>query len=77
MMDKKRQRQVWQRVYGQQSAEAVSREGLLQSIQRLQQNLRFYEKQQRHPIYGPAFSHLALKTREQIQMLQQILDGQR
>ena len=77
MMDRKQQRQVWQRVYAAApKVSPVSREGLRQSYRRLQQNLQFYEAWQRHSIYGPAFSQLARQTREQMQMLQQILEGQ-
>ena len=75
MMDKNRQRQVWQRVYGQMPPppdRPISREGAAQCIRRLEQNLKFYEANQRHSIYGPAFGHLIRQTQEQIQMLRQI-----
>ena len=73
MMDKKQQRQVWQRVYQHnESPPPVSRQGLEQSIGRLQQNLRFYEELGSHSLYGPAFRQLADQTRQQIQMLRQI-----
>ena len=76
MMDKNRQRQVWQRVYGnmpQPQARPISREGAMQCIRRLEQNMKFYEANQHHSIYGPAFGHLMQQTREQIQMLRQIV----
>lgn len=74
MMDKKQQRQVWQRVYAQNPpARPIPKEGLQQSIRRLQQNLQFYQNHTSHPIYGPAFQHLARQTQEQMQMLQQML----
>ena len=73
MMDKKQQRQVWQRVYHPvDPPPPISRQGLGQSIGRLQQNLRFYEGLGSHSLYGPAFQQLADQTRQQIQMLRQI-----
>lgn len=77
MMDKQKQRQVWQRVYQNPPpppAPPIPRDGLLQSQRRLQQNLRFYQMHAHHSIYGPAFSHLIRQTQEQIQMLQQMMD---
>lgn len=77
MMDKNKQRQVWQRVYGQSSQQKpLPRETLRQCQRRLQQNLSFYEAQLHHPTYGPAFEHLSRQTREHIQMLQQMLSPQ-
>ena len=76
MMDKNRQRQVWQRVYGtmpEPKPRPISRDGAMQCIRRLEQNLKFYEANQHHDIYGPAFQHLIRQTREQIQMLRQII----
>lgn len=74
MMDKARQRQVWQRVYGGISSEKpLPRELMLQSQRRLRQNLRFFESQRNHPTYGPAFAHMIRQTQEQLQMLQQML----
>ena len=76
MMDKHKQRQVWQRVYAQpQPIPPIPKEGLRQCHRRLQQNLQFYENYRKHGIYGPAFDHLARQTREQLQMLQQILES--
>ena len=76
MMNKNQQRQVWQRVYPPKSpARPIPKEMLRQSQQRLQQNLRFYETQTTHPVYGPAFQHLIRQTEEHIQMLQQIQTG--
>ena len=76
MMSKQQQRQVWQRVYHPQPpAPPVPRLGLMQCRQRLAQNLKFYESQHNHPIYGPAFAQLSRQTQEQIQMLQQIQAG--
>lgn len=76
MMSKQQQRQVWQRVYHPQPPPPpVPQQGLMQCRQRLAQNLKFYESQQRHPIYGPAFAQLARQTQEQMQMLQQIQTG--
>jgi hypothetical protein len=74
MMDPKQQRQVWQRVYGGHPApKPIPREGLQQSRARLQQNLQFYQSQEQHPVYGPAFQHLSRQTQEHLQMLQQML----
>ena len=76
MMSKQQQRQVWQRVYHPQPpAPPVPRQGLQQCRQRLQMNLRFYEQQRNHPIYGPAFGQLIRQTQEQLQMLQQMEPG--
>lgn len=73
MMSKQRQRQVWERVYhSQERTSPVPRQMLIQSRQRLEQNLRFYESQRNHPVYGPAFTQLARQTEEQVQMLRQI-----
>ena len=74
MMDKKQQRQVWQRVYTQNPpVSPIPKIHLQQCRQRLQQNLSVYEKHASHPLYGPAFQQLARQTQEHIQMLQQIM----
>lgn len=74
MMDKNRQRQVWQRVYANNApAQPISRAQLQQCHQRLQQNLPVYEKYANHSLYGPAFQQLARQTQEHMQMLQQIM----
>lgn len=73
MMSKDQQRQVWQRVYpGNSPVRPIPGEQLRQAQQRLQMNLRFYEKYTAHPLYGPAFQHLIRQTQEQIQMLRQM-----
>lgn len=75
MMDKKQQRQVWQRVYAQKPpAQPLPKALLQQCMQRLQQNLAVYKKQVNHPLYGPAFQQLHRQTQEHIQMLQQITE---
>lgn len=74
MMDKKQQRQIWQRVYAHNPPAApIPKAHLQQCRQRLQQNLSVYEKYTNHPIYGPAFQQLARQTQEHSQMLQQII----
>lgn len=76
MMDKKQQRQVWQRVYAQNSpVRPLPKAHLQQCQQRLQQNLAIYKKHINHPLYGPAFQQLSRQTQEHIQMLQQMMEG--
>ncbi len=75
MMTKHQQRQVWQRVYaGNLPERPLPKVHLQNSLQRLQQNLTFYNKQADHPIYGAAFRQLSRQTQEHIQMLRQILE---
>ena len=77
-MDQQQQRQVWQRVYAHNPNQRPSPKAQVQQCrQRLQQNLRVYQQHTGHPLYGPAFQRLARQTEEQIQMLSQILDGNR
>lgn len=76
-MDRNTERQVWQRVYGSDPIPhrltPRQRQNLRQSLQRAQLNLRFFESQERDPVYGEAFAHLALQTGEHCKMLRQIL----
>lgn len=75
-LDRQLQKRVWDRVYAQPPKPPLSpalRNQLQQCLQRNRSNLLVYEKNTEHSLYGPAFSHLAELTRQQNQMLQQIL----
>ena len=75
MMDKNRQRQVWQRIYGQSIPEkpSYSRQALLQALRREEMNFRYYDSLRWESVYGPAFGRLADDAMEHTKMLKQIL----
>ncbi len=74
-LDRKMQRQVWERVYDQRSVSLTSqqRQALQRCLQRSRENLAFYEKMENHNTYAAAFDRLATETREHIKMQQQML----
>ena len=75
-MDRATEQRIWQRVYGEAAIPhrltPRQRQNLRHSLQRAQMNLRFFESQQGDPVYGEAFSHLALQTGEHCKMLRRI-----
>ena len=76
-MDKEKETEVWNRVYGfpQPPARLTprQRQQLRQAMNRSTENLRTYESMSRAPYYGDAFAHMAAQTNEHIKMLRQIL----
>ncbi len=74
-MDKNMERRVWQRVYGTARPRQPPMQQLQKSLHRAQANLRFYESQTQDPIYGEAYTRLAMETREHCKMLRRIMQG--
>ncbi len=77
-MDKATERRVWERVYGgppqpPHRLTPSQRQNLHRCLERANANLRFFESQQRDPVYREAFTHLATQTAEHCKMLRQIL----
>lgn len=75
-LDKRREQQVWNRVYGKQPQQDPRwRQEAERALRRSEANVRFYEKAQSDPIYAEAFAHLLCQTREHCKMLRRILGG--
>ena len=76
-LDQGLQHRVWSRVYGRtpQRLTIRQREMLRQALARSGENLAFYEQLAHHALYAEAFQRLAQETREQIKMLNQMLQG--
>ncbi|MBR4971506.1 MAG: hypothetical protein IKY59_00880 [Oscillospiraceae bacterium] len=75
-LDRRLQQRVWSRVYEspRQMLNARQRESLRKCLQRCRENLAAYDKMRGHFAYQEAFAHLESQTREQIKMLQQMLE---
>ena len=74
-LDRGLQRRVWARVYESPTEMLTTRqrEKLAKCLQRCKDNLAVYEKMRGHFAYREAFDHMEAQTRQQIQMLQQML----
>ena len=72
MIDRNKEKQVWQRIYGQ--AKPLRREHLLQCLRREEANHRYYDNLRHHSVYGDAFGRLADDALEHIKMLRKILN---
>ncbi len=71
--DKRRQRQIWHRVYESLPKPQPQPVRTLQLCRRrAQENLWFYRSRTQDPIYGPAYDRLADLCRQQLAMLDNI-----
>ncbi len=72
--DKAAQKRIWQRVYGSlPKPQPQPRQALLQCRARARHNLQFYRSRKDDPIYGPAYERMAEGCRQEIAMLDRIL----
>ena len=74
MMDKAKQRQVWQRVYGQPGGSKLSRREVELCYRRALTNHQYFDRCREDPVYGAAFARLAEETLEHCRMLLRILE---
>ena len=74
-LDRHLQRRVWARVYEspKEIFTARQRAQMVRCLQRCQDNLAVFENLRGHYAYQEAFAHLEQQTRQQIQMLRQML----
>ena len=76
-LDQRMQQRVWARVYGGRpvALTARQRQALQSALYNSRRNLAFFESMEHHSLYGAAFERLSRDTKEQIKMLQQMLQG--
>ena len=76
-LDQRMQQRVWARVYGGRpvALTARQRQALQSALHNSRRNLAFFESMEHHSLYGAAFERLSRDTKEQIIMLQQMLQG--
>ena len=72
MMDRRTQRRIWQRVYGEK-VRSFDWQQLEQCYRRELTDHDYYDRFRDDPVYGPAFCRLADEAMEHCKMLKQML----